>query len=282
MNNSIKFASPTFLFHEGQLGGILDVIPYLAGCGFDGFELYGLFGESAKNIKRVCDEHSIVVMGDHVPYPEIVGDTKNVIKDRLTLGMKFVTVEKIPEDHLPGQPYFSDMVKDITRVAKECKEAGLQLLYHNHGHDLMTKVDGKYVLEGILDAFDPELLKFQHDLGWMQLGGGDPAYFLEKYKDRSPVIHLKDFYCVAPMRLTHAGALGFKRGGPEYEYFEFRPTGYGIVNFPKYMPAVFACNPEWLVADHDLSYERDTIVDLTDSLNYVKKLVTLYPDLYKA
>jgi sugar phosphate isomerase/epimerase len=275
----IKYASPTFLFRDGHAGDILTVIRRIAECGYDGFELYGLFGESPENIKNICDKNGIVVMGDHIPYTEFVGETQDVIKKRVTLNTPFITVDKIPKEHLPGGQRFSETVVEITRIAKECKAAGLQLLYHNHGYDLIDKADGKYVLEGILDSIDPELVKFQPDLGWIELGGGDPSYFLEKYKDRCPVIHLKDYYSTAPMRLSSAPELGYERGGADYNFFEFRPTGYGVVNFAKYMPAVLACKPQWLVADHDLSYERDTFVDLEDSLLYVKKLATLYPGL---
>jgi len=277
----IQYSSPTFLFRDGHAGDILSVIPRIAACGFDGLELYGLFGKTPEELKQVCNESGIRVVCDHVPYTEFVSDTLNVIKARAYLGAPYITVDKIPTEHLPGGAHFPETVREITRIAKECQAAGMQLLYHNHGYDLTDGpvIDGKYVLECILDSIDPDLMKFQPDLGWIDLGGGDPSYFLEKYRDRCPIIHLKDYYATAPMRLTSAPALGYERGGADYNFFEFRPTGYGIVDFAKYMPAVLACKPEWLVADHDLSYERDTFVDLEDSLLYVKKLVDLYPGL---
>lgn len=273
---SIRYGSPTFLFRDGHAGDLLKVIRRIAACGYDGFELYGLFGETPEAIKQTCDEAGIAVMGDHIAYPEFVSETQSVIKKRLVLGTPYITVDKIPEDHLPGRPYFIDAVREITRIGRECKAAGMQLLYHNHGYDFTDRIEGRYALEYILDSIEPELLRYQPDLGWIELGGADPAYFLEKYRDRSPVIHLKDYYSTAPVRLSSAPELGYRRGGAEYNHFEFRPTGYGVMNFAKYMPAVLACRPKWLVADHDLSYERDTFVDLKDSLDYVKKLVTLY------
>ena len=277
----IKYASPTFLFRDGHAGDLPEVITRIAACGYDGFELYGLFGKTPQQIKDVCDKSEIRVTCDHVPYLEFVENTSEVVRARAYLGSPYITVDKIPPEHLPGGAKFSETIREITRIAKVCKDEGVQLLYHNHGYDLIDgPMDGgKYMLEHILDETDPDLLKFQPDLGWIELGGGNPGYFLEKYKDRCPVVHLKDYSSTAPMLLASAPDLGFERGGKEHNFFEFRPTGYGIVNFAKYMPAVFACNPDWLVADHDLSYERDTFVDLKDSLLYVKKLIKLYPKL---
>jgi len=277
----IKYASPTFLFRDGHAGDILEVIRRIAACGYDGFELYGLHGKTAGQIKEVCEDCGIRVMCDHIPYLEFVADALGIIRARTYLGSPYITVDKIPPEHLPGGPKFPETVREITRIAKACREEGVQLLYHNHGYDLIDgpTIGGKYLLEHILDETDPDLLKFQPDLGWIELGGGDPGYFLEKYKNRCPVVHLKDYYAAGPMRLASAPDLGFERGGEKHNFFEFRPTGYGVVDFAKYMPAVFACKPQWLVADHDLSYERDTFVDLEDSLLYVKKLVGLYPHL---
>ena len=276
-----KYASPTFLFRDGHAGSLLEVIPRIADCGYDGLELYSLFGHTPQEVKTACGASKIQVICDHVPYTEFCADTEDVIAQRIFLGSNYITVDKIPPENLPGGSNFSQTVKEITRIAKTCKDMGIQLLYHNHGYDLIDGPiqGGKYVLEHILDEIDPTLLKFQPDLGWIELGGGDPSYFLEKYRDRCPVIHMKDYYARGSIRLSSAPDLGFERGGLEHQYFEFRPTGYGVVDFAKYMPAVIACNPQWLVADHDLSYERDTFVDLKDSLLYVKKLVNLYPCL---
>ena len=276
--HSIQYGSPTFLFRDTHAKELMTVIERIAQCGYDGFELYGLFGEDPKKIRRKCDEVGICVMGDHIPYLEFSADPEGTIAKRVILGSPYITIDKIPPEHLPGGKKFPDTVETIHKIGEKCKNAGLQLLYHNHGYDFIDgKLDGKYVLEWILDSVDPELLKYQPDLGWIELGGADPAYFLKKYMDRCPVIHLKDYYSTAPMRLSSAPELGYSRGGADYNYFEFRPTGYGIVNFAKYMPLVMACDPKWLVADHDLSYERDVFKDLRDSLDYVKKIVELYP-----
>jgi sugar phosphate isomerase/epimerase len=276
---SIRYASPTFLFRDTHANQLMQVIEQIARCGYDGFELYGLFGEDPAAIRKKCDDVGICVMGDHVPYTEFASDTDKVIQSRVILGTPYITIDKIPPEHLPGGPHFPETVKTITRIGEACKAAGLQLLYHNHGYDLIDgKKDGKYVLEWILDSIDAELLKFQPDLGWIELGGGENSYFLDKYRERICIVHLKDYYSTAPMRLSSAPALGYNRGGPELNNFEFRPTGYGVVNFAKYMPQVLACNPAWLVADHDLSYERDVFTDLKDSVDFVKKLVHLYPN----
>ena len=271
----IRYASPTFLFRDRCPRELEKIMQRLARCGFEGLELYGMFGYDSAAIRGFCRSSGLRIVCDHIHYAEFVEQPEAVINARASVGAQFLTVDNLPEDALPGQPGFPETVRQLERLGRLCRAAGVQLLYHNHGYDLMRQVQGTPVLDLILDALDPELLKFQPDLGWLVLGGGDPVRYLEKYRDRCPIIHLKDFYASAPIRMESPFLLGKQRGGPEYHHFEFRPSGYGVMNFPQLMPAVLACHPKWITTDHDESYERNTYEDMQMSLTYVRKLVDI-------
>src|SRR5659263_28056 len=269
----LRFGCPTYIFRDDCAKDLMRVLEGIAEIGFDGVELLGLFGNDSREIRKGINKIGLKVMGDHIPYNDFVNDTKQIIESHVLLGTSFITIDHIPENKLPGAKGFSAAVKKIEEIGRCCNEAGIQLLYHNHGYDLIEKVDGKHRLEVFLDAISPEFLSFQPDIGWIVLGGGDPDYFLEKYINRCPVIHLKDYYSTEPINLGSPIELNGKRGGKEFNNFEFRPTGYGIMNYPKLIKRVLACNPKWIVADHDISYDRDGMNDLKASLEYMKKLV---------
>ena len=276
MIKSIQYASPTFLFRNichSQLGNIMH---HLVDMGFEGLELCGMFGLSSEEIFSFSKETNLEIICDHIHYEEFSQDTVNVISRRTAIGVKYLTIDKIPSELLPGTKLFPEALREIERISRLCKKHGVQLLYHNHGYDLINKVDGTTFLDIILDSTDPELLKFQPDLGWISLGGGDPVHYLEKYKSRCPIIHLKDYFATAPLLLQSPFPLGNSRGGAAYNFFEFRPSGYGIMNYPMLMPKILACNPHWITTDHDLSYERDTYLDMKMGLDYTKYLVSLY------
>lgn len=273
----IQFASPTFLFRH-RCGTQLDfILGKLAECGFDGLELYSMFGLRPEEILSTCRKYGLRVLCDHIHYEEFSANTDFCIRQRTALGARFLTIDNIPQHMLPGTPLWPQAREEIHRIARACRDQGVQLLYHNHGYDLIQKVDGIPMLDWILDDTDPELLKFQPDLGWLELGGGDAAHYLDKYRDRCPVIHLKDYFSTGPVLLESPFLLGENRGGPEYQFFEFRPSGYGVMNFPRLMPKILACKPQWITTDHDMSYERDTFRDMAMSLRYVKELISLYP-----
>jgi hypothetical protein len=89
MKNMCKFASPTFLFRDichSQLGHIMQ---RLAGIGFDGLELYGMFGLDSDAILGFCKESKLEITCDHIHYEEFSQDTVNVIRPSTTFRLTF-------------------------------------------------------------------------------------------------------------------------------------------------------------------------------------------------
>ena len=111
------------------------------------------------------------------------------------------------------------------------------------------------------------------DLGWMLFREVDPAQALAQYAGCCPVIHLKDLYARDFSRVGKGEEVGEEKARPDKGYFEFRHTGFGMLNLPRLMPLCLDCRPEWFVVDHDLSYERDPYSDLKASLDYVNQLL---------
>lgn len=274
---TIKYGSPTFILRNECEQDLLGVLREMAKRGFEGVELFGMFGYDPNAIRRTCDEVGLTIICDHIRYEEFVEDAEQVIDDRLILGAKYITIDEFPSEKLPGGSQFGQALEELERIGELCQQNGMQLLYHNQGFDTIQQAHGKPILEVLLDSIAPELLKFQIDLGWLEIGGAKAQYFLDKYGDRCPIIHLKDYYSEGPVLLSRASSLGTKRGGAKYNNFEFRPTGYGIMDFAALMPSILACEAEWLIADHDLSYDgRDSLDELLVSLEYIKKLVSFY------
>lgn len=272
---NVLLASPLYILRDECGKDLPEVLARLADAGFQGVEFLGFFGESAGAVHDRMEELKLTPVGNHVPYTELAADTVGVIDFHAKAGCRYLTVGGIPEEGLPGGRDFAGTVKQLTRIGKACRESGITLLYHNHAFELARKVQGRYMLEVILDETPGDCLSLEPDLGWMAIGGADPAYFLDRYRTRCPVIHLKDFYASDISRIGDAAGLGARRGTEENAFFEFRPVGYGIANIPQYINQVLACGPEWLVMDHDLAYERDSYEDLRLSLEYVRRLLSL-------
>ena len=88
------------------------------------------------------------------------------------------------------------------------------------------KKDGKIILEHIADRIPKEHMGFTLDTFWVQAGGGDPAYWLERLSGRVPVIHLKDYAYGKKMAVLGEGNINFDR---VFEKAEAAGTKYMLV-----------------------------------------------------
>ena len=266
---NIQMASPLYILREECARDLAGVLKKLADVGFDGIEFLGFFGHTAEEVKQMLADNNLQALGNHVPYQALVADADSILDFHQQVGCRYLTVAEIPLEDIAA------VAQQLDQLAQKAAAREIRLLYHNHDQELIEKTNGKENLAMLMDAIRPETLALEPDLCWMEIGGGDPAWYLRTYRDRCPVIHLKDYYATDNRLLGRVREFVPARGTAERGLFEFRPTGYGVLNLPKLMPLCLACDPEWMVMDHDLAYERDSYEDLRLSLAYTKTLIAI-------
>lgn len=92
----------------------------------------------------------------------------------------------------------SDVQRTADRLntrAREAADVGLRVGYHNHDHELTSRIDGRPALEVFADLLDPSVV-LEVDLYWAMAGGEDPLPLLQRLGERVIAIHVKD----GPMR----------------------------------------------------------------------------------
>lgn len=194
-----------------------------------------------------------------------------VLKDYKDMGCKYVAVPYLTEECRPGTEGWASTVEGIRKIAEAAKKMGIQLLYHNHDFEFI-KIDGEYALDILYDTIPADLLKTEIDTCWVNVGGENPAEYIEKYAGRAPVVHLKDFH-------------GSKGNGPLYKLigiddeteavestFEFRPVGYGVQDWAKIIASAEKAGAEWVVVEQDSpSMDKSPLECVQMSINYLKK-----------
>jgi sugar phosphate isomerase/epimerase len=273
---NVKLASPLYILREQCAVDLFSVLRKLKGIGFDGVEFLGFFGHSAEEVRRCLDEIEFRALGNHVPYKSFLQDINGTLDFHAEVGCGYITVGDWGESGFPGSPNWNQTLNGLIKISEQALKYGITLLYHNHDTELIDHVDGQELLDAILSSTPKQILSFEPDLGWIEIGGGNCEEYLTRYADRCPVIHLKDYYSADNSKLGLVRDFLPQRGTAERGYFEFRPTGYGVLNLGRLMPLCLNCSPEWFVLDHDLAYERDSFADLKLSLDYVKTLLSLY------
>ena len=231
---------------KADLRGTLEKIKEM---GYDGVEFAGLYGYNPEDIKKMCEEIGLVPISAHVPYLDMVGAPKGILKKYAAIGCKYVAVPYLSADYRPEGDCFDEVIENIKGLGKVAKDLGMQLLYHNHDFEFV-KINGKYALEVLYEEVPTEYLQTELDTCWVNVGGENPADYILKYTGRAPVVHLKDFYGEKSDDMYEL--IGIKSDKPKKpSNFEFRPVGSGLQNFPAILEAAEKAGAEWVVVEQD-------------------------------
>jgi sugar phosphate isomerase/epimerase len=98
---------------------------------------------------------------------------------------------------------------------------------------------------------DKNLVKCEMDIYWVKKGGADPVKMLQKYRNRYPILHIKDM-----------------ASGPE---MDFACPGSGIIDFPSVFSEAAVQGIEHYFV------ERDNVINgmecLKSSADYLKNII---------
>ena len=233
-------------FAEQDMRGTLQKIKDM---GYAGVEFAGLYGNSAEDVKAMCDEIGLVPISAHVALADMRKDCDKVIKDYSTIGCKYIVVPYLNPADRPGAEGWEQTIADIREIGKKAHENGLTLLYHNHDFEFVT-IDGKYALDILYDTIPADYLQTEIDTCWVNVGGENPAEYVKKYAGRAPVVHLKDFFGEKSEDMYEL--IGIDKKAPTRpNNFEFRPVGSGLQDFPPIIEAAKFAGAGWVVVEQD-------------------------------
>jgi sugar phosphate isomerase/epimerase len=190
---------------ERDLDGMLATV---ASLGYEGVEL---FGDLAAAPVRAA---GLEVVGRHIG---LDADVENLDCDRLVLAW-IDPVETIAEREAA--------VARIVELGERVRATGRRFAFHNHWSEVPALEDGSSLLDRLPDWVDLEL-----DLGWAWFAGADPLALLERWRGRTPLVHVKDLR-----------ARGTR---------EFVPVGDGAVGYDGIVPRAAELGIEWLLVEQD-------------------------------
>lgn len=196
----------------------------IADMGYTTIQLSGVCAYDPIWMKGELDKYGLKCVLTHIASARLEEDAAKVAKEHDIFGCENVGLGMYlfdgSEEHSTSE--FERIYKPI---AKTVKENGKYFMYHNHDREF-RKEDGKTIMEKLSELFAPDEMGFTLDTYWVQMGGGDPAYWIEKLSGRVPCIHLKDMAYGGKMAVVGEGNINFER---VFEKAESAGTEYMIV-----------------------------------------------------
>lgn len=267
---SLPVALQIYSIRDDTVKDLAKALKQVKEMGYDGIELAGLCGLSVSEFKSILDDSGLTVISAHVPYDDIIADIEKTLSDYKSFGCEYIAIPWLDEKRAPGGEDFNKTIEAIKNIGKACKNIGLTLLYHNHDFEFV-KIDGAYGLDVLYDSTPADFLSTQIDTCWVKVAGLDPAEYLRKYKDRAPLVHLKDFTITGKIEGDLYELMG-KGNNIRNENFEFRPLGQGVQDVKSLLDASVYVGAKWVVVEQDFSTTCTPMEAAKQSREYLKSL----------
>ncbi len=148
-----------------------------AGCAIP----YETFGKLAKDA-------GIKIVGTHDDFNFFCANPEQAMANHDLLGTNLMGTGGFYSDNLQG---YLDFIAKANELCKVIGPKGYKFTYHHHSHEFI-KYEGKTAMDWLLEGLDPNYSSFVMDTYWVQHGGGDIRYWLNKLKGRIDVLHLKE------------------------------------------------------------------------------------------
>lgn len=247
------------------------VMQQIREMGYDGVELAGLYGLSPEFVRDTLESIGLIPFSAHVPLADMIEDIQKVINSYRIIGCRYIVVPYLPEEYRPLTPGYETAIREITRIGREVKNNGMTLLYHNHDFEFVKLPNGNYGFDDIYEQIPKEYLKAEPDTCWIKVAGEKPDNYVRKYKDRCPVVHLKDFVKEGNPKNMYK-LIGLKEDVKDNDsgIFEFRPVGFGQQIWEPILEASLYANAEWVVVEQDEHYDLSSLECARRSREYLK------------
>ena len=157
----------------------------LAAMGYTGLEFAGGYGGlNAAEMKQLLKDTGLDAISSHVRVDAAEKDMEFLAE----VGARYLIC---PSARFSTYDEAMALAEEFNRLGAIAKTFGLKYGFHNHTQEFAV-VNGKFLLEHLMDNTDPEQVIFQLDVGWCTTAGVNAVDFINKHAGRFGLIHAKE------------------------------------------------------------------------------------------
>ena len=140
---------------------------------------------------RIAREEGITIVGTHESFDALSADPALAMENHRALGTTNIGVGGPAAGTFDSLENVNAFIERANKFAAEIAPHGFKFTYHNHSREFAL-LEGKTIMERFVEGFDPANISFVLDTYWVQNGGGDVRWWIEKLAGRIDILHLKD------------------------------------------------------------------------------------------
>ena len=256
----------------------------VAEIGFREVELSNLFGRTPAELAAAAARAGVKIASLHLPLIAMGGPTSlsmasdpaRIAEAMGTLGATWaiVPILMIPSTYRPrpgermetglgraiaesGEDIWKQTAAALNTKAAALRPLGVGVAYHNHNLDFapIGKTTGWDILMRETEA---DLVKFEIDIGWVELAGIDPVRFFDSLRGRVKLLHVRDIVRDKPQ---------------SFEISMNSPiVGSGRLDWARILPAAWRAGARHFIVEQEPTAGMPTSEAVRRSFDYLSQL----------
>lgn len=194
------------------------------------------------------------------PEADNAADIDKIIERAHHFGLKHIVFGYIGKGHRETVDQYKAHAERANAAGEKCKDAQLQLCYHNHSFEFADLGDGVTGWDVFVEEFDKDNVKFEVDVFWVKVGGLNPFKAMRALEGRISQVHLKDMQ-------KGTGTIHDEGQVPKEA---FQELGDGVIDMAKVMKIAAKMGAEQCHVEQDQS--PNPIESIGQSMKYLKEL----------
>ncbi|PAE27625.1 sugar phosphate isomerase [Paenibacillus sp. 7884-2] len=234
--------------------------------------------ENVQALKQASEEFNIEIaalsaglepMLPGAPGETLSKDFEKIVEDCKTLNCNYIRIGMLPLNVMGDKDQILAFIERAEAMAERLAAHGIELYYHTH-HIEFQKYDGEYLLDMMKN--NTSKLGFELDVHWIQRAGVNPVTFIQEYKDRIALLHLKD-YRIGKLDVNEDDLKDMAAFFHKFtNLIEFAEVGEGNLDIPAVIAAGLESGAKYFLIEQDDTYGRDPFDCLQTSAENLKKL----------
>lgn len=242
-----------YTVRENTEKDFLGTLKQIADMGYEGVEFAGYGDIPADQMRDALKQFGLTAIGSHVAVEKLESNLDEEIAYLKTIGAKHFTCPYLTEERIGSEENWKRLFDLLTHCGEQAAKHGLQFSYHNHDFEFEQKVNGNFAFDEMYRTVPSQLLKVEMDIGWVHYAGQDPVAYINKYGDRLPLLHIKDY-----------------RKNPEVSHIDTVELGQGELPLQDILQAASDNQTEWLIVEQD-HCERPALEAVQTSIEWLKQ-----------
>ena len=204
-------------------------------------------------VKDICKKYNLEYAAGHGGYDTFCDEKKlgKVIKDIKDAGGSYIISSGVARGGKDIEGY-KESAGVFNKAGKLARDAGLTFCYHNHAFEFET-INGVKGIHVLGEETDPEIVKFNIDVSWVQIGGESPAHFINRYSNRAGYYHFKDAFIKSKDKIV------------------WTELGKGDIDLESAYKAAESCGAKYIIYEEDVA-QIEVKQAITDSRNFLRQL----------